>query len=227
MSSPNTTPRTPTTTHDAWGAGDPHLRVTREGERFEYALQDDAVRIGSAADAELRLEGADPLHATILHDERDEYVLTMHGEGETNAASQDDDGRPTEILRTGSRFTIGAWTLVYGRAESADHGRPFGGRQGGELSDQPLQPSRPDYVGETPQGDASHPGESRPVDADIPLDGDDDTPLTPEHPESANASGQGGSAGGAHRSSTTERLAGDRQGATAPDEDGDPEEPWS
>ncbi|MGW8483205.1 hypothetical protein ACWGJP_08690 [Microbacterium sp. NPDC055903] len=210
---------TPTTTHDSWGAGDPHLRITLGDERTVFPLRDDLVQIGSAEGCTLVLSGTDPVHATITHDERDEYVLTMHGEGETNAASLDDSGARTEILRTGARFTIGEWQLVYGRAESADHGRPFGGRQGGEYSDQPLQPPRPDYRGDS--GD--------PVDADIPMADEDaeETDLRAEDPGTADASGQGGSDSGTHRSSTTERLAGDRQGATAPDVDGDPAEPWS
>ena len=51
----------------------------------------------------------------------------------------------TETLRTGSRFTVGPWELVFAREEFADHGRPFGGRLGGEFSDQPLQEARPGY----------------------------------------------------------------------------------
>lgn len=174
---------TPTTTHDAWGEGDPHLRITHGDDRFTFSLREDVVRIGSAEESELRLPGTDALHATITHDERDEYVLTLHGPGETSAASTDTSGRPSEILRTGARFTAGEWELVFGREESADHGRPFGGRQGGEYSDQRLQPARPDYAGTS----------------------------SPTH----------------DRSSTTSRLSGDEQGATAPDVDGDPEEPWS
>lgn len=202
---------TPTTTHDDWGAGDPHLRVTRGDERTIYRLRDDIVQIGSAQGNELVLAGADPVHATITHDERDEYVLTLHGEGETNAASENGSGERTEILRTGARFTVGEWTLVFGREESADHGRPFGGRQGGELSDQPLQPPRPDYRDDATADDRDAEGTTDPA----------------ENPADANASGQGGSAEGADRSSTTRRLSGDRQGATAPDEDGASDEPWS
>ncbi|WP_460796671.1 FHA domain-containing protein [Microbacterium sp. GXF0217] len=201
----STEPQTPTTTHDAWGAGDPHLRITRDDDRLVYHLRDDVVQIGSAAGSDLVLAGADPVHATITHDERDEYVLTLHGEGETSAASQDVSGERTQILRTGASFTIGEWELVFGREESADHGRPYGGRQGGEYSDQPLQPPRPDYRAD----DAAHPDASD------------------EDPSAANASGQGGSAERAERSSTTARLAGDKQGATAPDEDGASDEPWS
>jgi hypothetical protein len=204
----STEPHTPTTTHDAWGAGDPHLRITGGGDRLVYHLRDDVVRIGSAAGNELVLPSGDPVHATITHDERDEYVLTLHGPGETNAASLDASGERSQILRTGASFTVGEWELVFGREESADHGRPYGGRQGGELSDQDLQPPRPDYA----------------EDAAAPRI---DTDAATEDPTTANASGQGGSAEGAERSSTTRRLAGDKQGATAPDEDGTSDDPWS
>ncbi|WP_241796233.1 FHA domain-containing protein [Microbacterium sp. C5A9] len=142
---------TPTTTHAEFGAGNPRLRVTRDDERSEFALEAEVVRIGSAADLELRLDGADPVHATITHDERDEYVLELHGEGEMNtnpSADATHPGERTQTLRTGARFTVGAWELVFARDEFADHGRPFGGRQGGEYSDQPLQPDRPDYSDE-------------------------------------------------------------------------------
>ena len=52
----------------------------------------------------------------------------------------------SEILRTGARFTLGKWELVFVRAEFADHGRPYGGRQGGEGTKQKPQPARPDYA---------------------------------------------------------------------------------
>lgn len=139
---------TPTTTHAQWGAGNPRLRITRDDERTEFALTEDVVRIGSADGNELRLADTDPVHATITHDDRDEYVLTLHGEGETNAslgvdATHADEN--SETLRTGAHFTAGPWALVFARDEFADHGRPYGGRAGGEYSDQPLQPPRPDY----------------------------------------------------------------------------------
>lgn len=136
----------PTTTHAEWGAGRPHLLITSDdAERFTYPITVDEMTIGSAAGNTLSLAGSDPLHATIVHDERDEYVLTMHGEGNTNASSLTDDGTRTEILRTGAQFTIGRWRFVFRRDEYADHGRPYGGREGGELSDQQSQPARPDY----------------------------------------------------------------------------------
>ncbi len=141
----------PTTTHAEWGAGDPHLRVSHSnGERLVHHIVTDEVRVGSAEGNELPLAGTKPVHATITHDERDEYVLTLHGEGEMNAnprtASDPGAGERSEVLRTGAHFTAGEWTLVFGREEFADHGRPFGGREGGEFDDQPPQPGRPAYT---------------------------------------------------------------------------------
>lgn len=143
--------RETTTTHATWGAGNPRLLISDGGVRTVFDLVSPLTRIGSALRNELVLEGADPVHATVQHTERDEYVLTMHGPGETSSipAAQPNDGvmtPPSITLRTGARFTTGPWTLVYVREEFADHGRPFGGRQGGELSDQPPQPTRPDYT---------------------------------------------------------------------------------
>lgn len=139
----------PTTTHAEWGAGDPHLRITgADDKRITFHITDDEVTIGSGAGCSLLLPGADPLHATIVHDDRDEYVLTLHGAGEMNANREEDGEARTEVLRTGAHFTIAQWELVFGREEFADHGRPYGGREGGELSDQDSQPERPDYTGE-------------------------------------------------------------------------------
>jgi len=138
----------PTTTHAEWGAGNPRLIVTSEQDRMTFDIASDLTRIGSAGDADLLLAGADPLHATIRHDERDEYVLTLHGEGEMNAnpdTAATVEGDRSETLRTGARFTAGPWSLVFMRDEYADHGRPFGGREGGEGTHQPMQPQRPDY----------------------------------------------------------------------------------
>lgn len=144
----------PTTTHAEWGAGDPTLIVISDERRMRHPLTEDELTIGSGAGCGLRLPDIDPLHATVVHDERDEYVLTLHGEGTMNAnplaAGTHPDDR-SETLRTGAQFTAGPWTVVFTREEFADHGRPFAGREGGELSDQPPQPSRPDYTeGESP-----------------------------------------------------------------------------
>ena len=144
-----TTDRSDLTTHAGWGAGNPRLRVISDADRFEYQLTDDETAIGSAPDCALQLAGTEPVHAVITHDSQDEYSLTMHGPGETSAnieKAREEERRSVEVLRTGARFTMGPWTLVYMRDEFADHGRPFGGREGGELSDQEPQPPRPDYA---------------------------------------------------------------------------------
>lgn len=136
------------TTHASWGSGHPRLLVTSTERRFEYFIPEGGATIGSAQECGLRLPEADPVHAVIRHDPRDEYTLSPQGQGETSANIQkarEEEHRGEEILRTGARFTIGPWSLVYMRDEIADHGRPFGGREGGELSDQRLQDPRPDY----------------------------------------------------------------------------------
>ncbi|WP_221585327.1 FHA domain-containing protein [Microbacterium sp. G2-8] len=142
------------TTHAEWGAGSPRLIVRGDDERFTRDLGEDELTIGSAAGAGLRLPGLDPIHATVVHDERDEFVVTLHGSGSMNANTEaagvhsDVGGDRTETLRTGAEFTAGSWSFVFQREEFADHGRPYGGREGGELSDQPPQPARPDYTGQ-------------------------------------------------------------------------------
>jgi len=136
----------PTTTHAAWGTGDPRLIISHEDDHDVFHITTDRVSIGSSGGSDIVLAGTDPVHATIVHDDRDEYVLTMHGAGEMNAnADATDHGDRSEILRTGARFTAGGWSFVFAREEYADHGRPYGGREGGELSDQRSQPERPDY----------------------------------------------------------------------------------
>jgi hypothetical protein len=138
----------PTTTHSEWGAGHPRLIVSGP-ERFEFPLDGDRFTIGSGADADLRVPGAARVHAEIRHDDRDEYLLLQYAEGETNTTPEPReslDGAEAIILRSGAQFRTGDWRFTFGRDEYADHGRPFGGREGGELADQPVQPSRPDYA---------------------------------------------------------------------------------
>ena len=164
MSDDTTDGYTPTTTHAEFGAGNPRLRITRDGDRTEFALDADLVRIGSAEGNELRLADTDPVHATVQHDDRDEYVVTLHGDGEKSSSSVSGAAHPGEdsqTLRTGASFSAGPWTFVFARDEFADHGRPFGGRKGGEFDDQRLQAPRPDYrddaeASETAETDAPH-----------------------------------------------------------------------
>ena len=142
---PNDTSTNVTTTHADWGAGDPRILLSWDDRRFVFELRSDETRIGSAADNELRLERVDALHARIRHDDRDEYVLTLLGAGESEVPAEASDRGEETILRTGARFMLGPWTAVYQREEFADHGRPYGGREGGEGDRQRSQPPRPDY----------------------------------------------------------------------------------
>ncbi|HLP23308.1 MAG TPA: FHA domain-containing protein [Microbacteriaceae bacterium] len=141
------------TTHAEWGAGRPRLLWHAGMARKEVALGDIVTRIGSAPDSEVWVPGLEETHAIIRHAENDEYILTLYGRGETSTyADPDANGHPRDvILRTGSQLRIGAHEFVFQRDERADHGRPHGGREGGELEVQPAQPRRPDYAaGESP-----------------------------------------------------------------------------
>ena len=144
------------TTHSEWGAGHPRLLISGPDGRLDFDLTDDLVTIGSGADAQLVLAGTKPLHAEVRHQPDDEYLLVLHAEAETPIEPTPLDPAGNDgalVLRTGARFTLGDWALVFQRDEFADHGRPYGGRQGGELDDQPEQPPRPVYDGT--DGDSS------------------------------------------------------------------------
>jgi hypothetical protein len=139
-----------TTTHDPSRGGDPRLVMVpsvhvRPGPAQDaYSLRRGVTTIGSAEECDVRLAGLAPRHAEIHHDERDEYVLVRLGRvGDTLV-----NGRPvdSEVLRTASRVQLGGWTMTFYREEYADHGRPHGGRQGGEIGRQRPQPSRPEIV---------------------------------------------------------------------------------
>jgi hypothetical protein len=68
----------------------------------------------------------------------------------------------SRALHTGDRIELGRWTLSYYREEFADHGRPYSGRQGGELAYQREQ-GEPRARGTSPTGgsdrDGADPGE--------------------------------------------------------------------
>ncbi|RJT88686.1 FHA domain-containing protein [Cryobacterium melibiosiphilum] len=140
-----------TTTHYTPGSGRPRLIFVVGSKNWdgtpprEFNLLPTTTTIGSAAEASLQLSGLKSFHAEIRHDENDEYVLYPLGEVSGNVRESDDDtfarGRG-QILRTGARIEMGPWRMAYFREEFADHGRPFGGRVGGELAVQKPQPPR-------------------------------------------------------------------------------------
>ncbi len=86
----------------------------------------------------MRLDGLADQHAEIRCEDSDEYVLVDLGAPGGNRV----DGRPVEraALHTGDRIELGSWTMSYFRDEHADHGRPFGGRSGGESFTEQGQP---------------------------------------------------------------------------------------
>ena len=137
-------PAAVTTTHAASGAGDPRrvLAAREDMGRGEpqpvFRLRRPVVTLGSDEDANICLPSLAPHHAEIHHDDDDEFtVVAGHGPVRVN-------GEPVErrLLRTASRVDVGPWTLVFYREEYADHGRPFGGRVGGEVGHQRPQPPR-------------------------------------------------------------------------------------
>lgn len=136
-------PRGISTTHDPRRGGHPRLVLTVNNRRVPdggvvHPLRSHVTTIGSAADCDIRLPDVAPLQAEVHHREDDEIVLVDRaGDGSTRV-----HGAPVRerVLRTGSRVELGGWTFAYRRAEYADHGRPFGGRVGGEIGHQRSQP---------------------------------------------------------------------------------------
>ncbi|MHA7262781.1 FHA domain-containing protein [Arthrobacter sp. TMN-37] len=139
-----------TTTHYAPGGGRPRLIFVQDSARWngqvprEFALGQERTTIGSSPGSDLVLAGLDDLHAEILHDANDEYVLVPHG-----AVSGSAGGAGPSVLRTGARVQLGSWCFAFFREEYADHGRPFGGRNGGEFAVQ--RPQRNPRTGATEQ----------------------------------------------------------------------------
>jgi hypothetical protein len=135
--------RNVTTTHDPQRGGSPRMIMAPRphpgpGDRQQvFALRDDVTTIGSGVDCDIRLSRLEPLHAEIRHDADDEFVLVRVGRpGSTRVHGAPVD---TARLRTGSRVDVGGWTMSFYREEFADHGRPYGGRIGGELGHQRPQ----------------------------------------------------------------------------------------
>ena len=132
-----------TTTHDPYGGGHPRLYLsdtrvpaTARGVRVHY-LPPGETSIGAGEDVDLRLDGTSDLQAVVTRTADDEYVIGARGRLTPTFVN----GRelPVQTLRTGARIELGPWRLTYVRDEFADHGRPYGGRIGGELGYQRPQ----------------------------------------------------------------------------------------
>ncbi len=144
--------RSVTTTHDPDRGGDPRLVMAPSAhpgpdERPPvFPLRRDVTTIGSAPDSDIRLPGLAGRHAEVHHDEEDEFVLVaVEGAALVH-------GAPVQraLLRNATRVELGGSTLVFVREEYADHGRPYGGRVGGELGHQRRQPPRSQVQGGRP-----------------------------------------------------------------------------
>lgn len=134
------------TTHASGGAGHPRMILSVNdasadlapgSPERELALNTDSTAFGSGAAADVTLAGLAALHAEVLRDERDEYRIFDRSGGGTTVDGAIADGT---LLHTGDRVSMGEWTMSFYREEFADHGRPFGGRQGGELAVDDPQP---------------------------------------------------------------------------------------
>ncbi|MFL6021731.1 MAG: FHA domain-containing protein [Marmoricola sp.] len=150
--------RAVTTTHDPRRGGNPRLVLTTGNARMPadrrvvFPLRGDATTIGSDAGCDIRLDGLAPVQAVVLHDADDELVLHDRSPDRTTLVNGAAIGAEGRVLRTGSRVTVGGWILGFRRAEYADHGRPFGGRAGGEIGHQRTQSDpRPRHRSSTSQ----------------------------------------------------------------------------
>lgn len=138
-----------TTTHDPLGGGRPRLvyyEVLPEqgGARQELDLRRGTTTIGSAPDDDLRLDGLWPGHVQVRRNAATDEYEVLPVQGAAVRVHGAEVAAPTP-LRTGSVISAGPWSLTYRREEYADHGRPYGGREGGEFARQRPQPPRPRY----------------------------------------------------------------------------------
>lgn len=141
-----------TTTHDPRGAGKPRLvleqqQVWQGQTQREFRLLRSVMLIGSDQACDIVLPDIEPLHTVVSHDDHDEYLVESCGpEVRVHGAVVTDSA----LLRTGARIDVGEHTLSFFREEHADHGRPYGGREGGEIGHQRSQPDR-DAVEQPPR----------------------------------------------------------------------------
>jgi len=133
-----------TTTHATRGGGDPKLVLAPREDPWPgdkqpfFRLRKDRTTIGSGEDCDIRLPGLAELHAEVLLDLEDEFVLVAISP-DTRVNGERIRSR---LLRTASRIQVASWTMSFYREEYADHGRPYGGRVGGEIGHQLAQPPR-------------------------------------------------------------------------------------
>lgn len=137
--------RRASTTHDPLRGGAPRLvGLALDGvwvpERPVYWLNREAVtRLGSGPTCDVQLPGLAEHHAEVEHTADDEFVIHAR-EGEVRVHGEVVQSAP---LHNATRVQLGDQVLAFSREEYADHGRPHGGRLGGEVGRQRAQPRRP------------------------------------------------------------------------------------
>ncbi|WP_238148993.1 FHA domain-containing protein [Serinicoccus sediminis] len=132
-----------TTTHDPLGRGEPRLVYylppgpERGSPRQTAFLRRGTTTIGSDPGNDVVVPELAAHHAEVRRNPQDDEYLVHAVDGDVSVA-----GAVVEegvVLRTGATVTCGEQRFVYVREEFADHGRPYGGREGGEFSRQRPQ----------------------------------------------------------------------------------------
>lgn len=155
-----TSRRKTTTTHDLRGGGRPRLVMGYDHHApagsapREFELLPGITIIGSAPDADLHLPGLAAYHAEVRRDSADEYTYVHLGAQSGSTVN----GLPVsqKVLHTGDRIHVGNWTMSFARDEFADHGRPHGGRLGGQRHQRPQE--QPRRRGASPAGGGDRAG---------------------------------------------------------------------
>lgn len=151
-----------TTTHDPGRGGSARLVLEKTsvwaGEKQLVFWLEDDMTIGSRPGSGIELPGLEDVHARLIHDHHDEWVvIAQSGIPRVHGAAV-----KRQILRTGARLQVGEHILAFRRDEHADHGRPYYGRVGGELGRQVPQPPRPSGSTSFPRSNDPTRGPERP-----------------------------------------------------------------
>lgn len=161
------------TTHDVHGGGSPRLIATFDdsidlnessGEHtvpVEFPLHAGVTTIGSDTSCDIVLPLVSAHQAEVRRDDLDQYLIVDTSPDHSSTV----DGRPVAALplHAGNRLAFGRWTLVFARAEGADHGSPYGGHEGGLSHGSRKKQPTPRPRGTSPSGGseptAQDPGE--------------------------------------------------------------------
>lgn len=136
--------RRTTTTHDPLRGGAPRLvEVPTDGVwvpelPVHWLNRESVTTVGSNADCDVQLGGLRPRHAEVEHTADDDFIIHAR-EGEVRVHGELVD---SARLSNSARIEVGETVLAFSREEYADHGRPHGGRVGGEAGQQRSQPPR-------------------------------------------------------------------------------------